>query len=48
MAKIKPARGGPKGPARPQAPGAISCLILIVMGLLIFGTLTYITFSRSS
>jgi hypothetical protein len=46
MAKIKPVRGPKKGSPRATTPGAISCLILVVSGLLLFGLLTYITFSR--
>ena len=47
MAKIRPAGKGKKGPAGPKAPGAVSCLIVVIGGLILFGLLTYITFSKA-
>jgi hypothetical protein len=47
MAKIKPAGKSKKGPAGPAAPGAISCLIVIIGAIVLFGLLTYITFSKA-
>lgn len=48
MAKIRPAGKARKGPVGPKAPGAISCLLVVIGGLVLFGLLTYITFSKAS
>lgn len=46
MAKIKPA-GSKKKPAGPQTPGAIPCLILVVLGFAILGFILYFSISRA-
>lgn len=40
MAKIKPA-GSKKKASGPQSPGAIPCLIIVVLGFMILGFLLY-------
>ena len=46
MAKIKPA-GGKKKPAGPQSPGAISCLIILILGFALLGFLLYVSIARA-
>jgi hypothetical protein len=45
MAKIKPA-GGPKRPTGPKQPGAVSCLILIALILVVLGITLYYSIAR--
>lgn len=45
MAKIKPA-GRKKATAGPKAPGAISCLIVVVIGFGLLGLLLYYAIAR--
>lgn len=46
MAKIKPA-GSKKKASGPSSPGAIPCLILVVLGFAILGFILYFSISRS-
>ena len=46
MAKIRPA-GRKKPVVGPKAPGAISCLIILVVGLTLLGLLLYYSIARS-
>lgn len=46
MAKIKPA-GSRKKPAGPQSPGAIPCLIIIVLGFALLGFILYFSIARA-
>lgn len=45
MAKIRPA-GSKKAVTGPKAPGAISCLILVVVGFTLLGLLLYYSIAR--
>lgn len=45
MAKIKPA-GRKKAAAGPKAPGAISCLVVVVVGFTLLGLLLYYSIAR--
>lgn len=46
MAKIKPA-GSRKKAAGPKSPGAIPCLILLVLGFAMLGFLLYFAIARA-
>jgi hypothetical protein len=45
MAKIKPARNKKKA-AGPASPGAIPCLIIVVLGFVILGFILYFSIAR--